>query len=483
MGLPEAARRVRRRRWYVAAVLAAVACGAVAAPPPAASSLPARDDWFGIYMGGAKIGWSHASVRPEAGRPGVHRISDETYMRLAQMGVTVEMTVRYDAFVRDDLSPLGFEFRTENPMQTVSASGKVEKDRLRVDVRTGGETRTEEIDVAGVDLFGLNELKAARDGYDVGDVVEGRIFEPVSLRAVPYRLEVVDTETMRVGDAETTVYVVTTRIQGIETRSWLTRDGSMLRSIAPMGIEMRREDERTARAPGARGVTDIVLKMTVPAPWPSTAQPRRARRMTALFGGAPDSPEGMSGGVQSISRGETPGEVRIVVDLDHPAADPPPDASTTAPSVYVQSDHPRIVEAARAAAGDGPPAARLAALVRWVHDAMTRAPAFTLPSALDVLESRRGDCNEHAVLLAALARAEGIPCRVAAGLVWLDGSFYYHAWNEAWLDGAWRPVDATFGQATADATHVRLVAGDLDAQMRIAEVAGRLTARILEASE
>ena len=96
-----------------------------------------------------------------------------------------------------------------------------------------------------------------------------------------------------------------------------------------------------------------------------------------------------------------------------------------------------------------------------------------------MLASLRGDCNEHAVLFAALARAAGIPARVVAGAVYGDDGFYYHAWNEVWLDG-WVSVDAVFDQMPVDATHVKLIDGGPEKHARIAEVVGRLALVRLE---
>ena len=90
-----------------------------------------------------------------------------------------------------------------------------------------------------------------------------------------------------------------------------------------------------------------------------------------------------------------------------------------------------------------------------------------------MLRTRRGDCNEHAVLLAALARAAGIPARVVAGAVYADDGFYYHAWNELWL-GAWVSADAVFDQMPADATHVKLVEGGPERHLALAELVGQL---------
>ena len=72
-----------------------------------------------------------------------------------------------------------------------------------------------------------------------------------------------------------------------------------------------------------------------------------------------------------------------------------------------------------------------------------------------------------------MARALGLPARIAVGLVYLRGAFYYHAWPEVFVDGGraaaacWLPVDPTLNQFPADATHVRLARGGLDRQAAI----------------
>jgi transglutaminase-like putative cysteine protease len=95
---------------------------------------------------------------------------------------------------------------------------------------------------------------------------------------------------------------------------------------------------------------------------------------------------------------------------------------------------------------------------------------------------RRGDCNEHAVLVAALLRAAGVPTRIVAGLAYAGDGFYYHAWNEVWLDG-WMSADAVFDQMPVDATHVQLIEGGPERHVRLAEVVGRLALTRLQEKE
>ena len=77
------------------------------------------------------------------------------------------------------------------------------------------------------------------------------------------------------------------------------------------------------------------------------------------------------------------------------------------------------------------------------------------------------------MLYVALARSVGLPARTAAGLVYLRGRFYYHAWPEVWL-GRWVAVDPTLGQFPADAAHLRFVTGELARQLDLVRLIGRL---------
>ena len=58
----------------------------------------------------------------------------------------------------------------------------------------------------------------------------------------------------------------------------------------------------------------------------------------------------------------------------------------------------------------------------------------------------------------------------------LGDDFYYHAWPEVQLGGPtdWVPVDPTFGQFPADATHLKVVNGDLDKQIEIMGMIGKV---------
>jgi transglutaminase-like putative cysteine protease len=117
-------------------------------------------------------------------------------------------------------------------------------------------------------------------------------------------------------------------------------------------------------------------------------------------------------------------------------------------------------------------------LLDWVHTHIKKRPVLSLPDALSTLENRVGDCNEHAVLLAALARAAGIPARIEAGLVYLKGRFYYHAWNLLYL-GKWITADSLFGQLPADVSHLRFATGSPEQQLDLMGLIGKVQLTII----
>jgi hypothetical protein len=148
----------------------------------------------------------------------------------------------------------------------------------------------------------------------------------------------------------------------------------------------------------------------------------------------------------------------------------------------VQSNHPEIVKLAqRLARGQRDPRVVAERINRWVYDSLTKRITFGIPSALQVLRARGGDCNEHAQLFVALARAAGIPARVDGGLAYINGKFYYHAWPEIFLRD-WVPVDPTFGQFPADAAHLRFTIGGLGRQAEMIRLMGRLKIDVVSVS-
>jgi transglutaminase-like putative cysteine protease len=206
------------------------------------------------------------------------------------------------------------------------------------------------------------------------------------------------------------------------------------------------------------------------------------RLLVRLDGVDLSGPE-VQGAGQTVNGNEV--EVRDAETLRAEAGEPDL-SSYLRPELFIESDAPEIVaEAKKAAAGATAPRLVAERLTRYVNALLDKKPTVSLPSAREVLRTGVGDCNEHTALYVAMARALGVPARIAVGLVYLRGGFFYHAWPEVYVDegrgrGLWLPVDPTLNQFPADATHIRLARGGLDRQVAILPAIGRAKMRVLD---
>ena len=94
--------------------------------------------------------------------------------------------------------------------------------------------------------------------------------------------------------------------------------------------------------------------------------------------------------------------------------------------------------------------ARIAALRDWIERSFTYTPVSTAETtALDTFIRREGICRDYAHVLITLARASGVPARIASVYALGVEPPDFHAVAEVFLGGAWHLVDAT-GMAKAD---------------------------------
>lgn len=94
-------------------------------------------------------------------------------------------------------------------------------------------------------------------------------------------------------------------------------------------------------------------------------------------------------------------------------------------------------------------------LTLWIASQVTTIPAAGGGSALLALKERRGSADAKARLLVTMARAAGIPARVANGVAATAETARGHSWAEIWLAG-WQAADPTFGQFPASTALIRI---------------------------
>lgn len=144
---------------------------------------------------------------------------------------------------------------------------------------------------------------------------------------------------------------------------------------------------------------------------------------------------------------------------------PEPTASYLQPTFFIDSDHPAVAafarEATAGAASDREKAVKLfyAARDGIRYDPYSIRPDQESYKASTVLAEGKGFCIPKAVLLAAAARAVGIPSAIGLSdvqnhftskrLQQIMGGrdiFMHHGWAALFVDGAWRKVVPAFNR-------------------------------------
>jgi len=465
-------------------------------------------EFYAVSLGAGPIGYASSTVDTT---PEGLRVQDLMVVDVEALGKVQRTQIATDVRLTRDLRLKGFAASLDAPGAAFRAQGTVEGDTVLSVALDAGTARPQTMRVGLRHPIVMNSLLPLQLAFGhqlaPGKTYAVRVFDPRWMEERDVTVRVLAESTLVVPDSarrdsaagrwvpahldSLTAWKVAEESDGIATESWIDRQGRVVSAVSPIGFRMDRmpfemavenwrRSAATRVAAGAGG--DVVAATAIAANVP--LQPHDLDVLRVVLGDVPLAGFDLAGGRQSLAgdtlvvrretgvggvlgRGQPRYDARLPVTDTALAAD-------LAPEPLVQSDDPRVQAQARQIAGRERRAGPVAELLtRWVHDNLKKEITISVPSAVQVLEERRGDCNEHTVLYVALARALGLPARTAAGLVYLSGHFYYHAWPEVWL-GEWVAVDPTFGQFPADASHLRFVIGGLARQVELLRLIGRL---------
>jgi len=470
-----------------------------------ASSEGVTESWSGIYIGGEKIGTSvnRSAPRDDGGLV----LQERTNLRLMLLGAPNEITLANDVHVTGDgrVEALRSQVRTtvQGVPVTLRAEGRPRGDRgMTLDLfQAGAKLTTMELD--DVPATSATLYRAVLEGDPkAGDRFTLPYFNPLSLSNAEATVTVVGTESAVTPLGET---IVATRLlvdnAGQQLDVLVAPDGRRLEEQevgGGLGMRVVGETQDTALHRGwpldAEDAVDLIALSSIPLDQRLPGGGRDVSRLVLKVDGPTAIDELLTRHHGDRWDRETKQLTLLRPRLDR-AADyqlPSQDRATSPwlrSTTFIQSDDPRFVRKAGGILGDRLQATDAAMLLEsWVHENLAKVPVAGVPSAKEILSSMRGDCNEHTTLYAALARSVGLPTKLAAGIVYsesifADGAFYYHAWPEVWLGDEWVALDPTFGQSPADATHLKLVEGELDKQTELMAVIGRLRLSVVSVEE
>jgi hypothetical protein len=469
-------------------------------------SLPPGATYYALSLGGQQIGFASNTVDTLAD---TIRVDDVMVLEVPALGEIHRTDARTEAWLTRQLELRGFNALLRGDLGEFAARGTVHGDSLlTVELESGGSHQTVRVPLERpIVLPGLLPLHVTFGGrVQVGGRFKMRTFDPLLLRERDVELQVTGDSTFIVPDSASfdstsqrwlparwdTVHAfrINQEMGGISVDAWIDDLGRIVRASSPMGFTMERSAFEIAHENFRRRDPATTLAASSGDVIRQTAVESNVRLRTASLTELRVRLQGvdlrgfdLAGGRQTL-RGDTlvvttEREELLTPEYRLPAIGPEFAAFTT-PEPLIQSRDPRILAQARQIVGRTRDPRRVAEQMnRWVYENLEKAITVSVPSAVQVLEARRGDCNEHTVLYVALARALGLPARTAAGLVYLDGRFYYHAWPEVYLNG-WVAVDPTFGQFPADASHLRFTVGGLARQVELIRLIGRLELDVVQ---
>lgn len=449
----------------------------------AAPAAPGREAWMSIFQNQRRIGFSHTRLFPKAAG---YELEEKVMMRLNTMGMLQDLRLRTRADLSADLALERFEFDLQSGSFRFSAQGTVSGDGLGILTETAGHRRHADIPVRKKVYLTATLLDRLQgQALNPGDRYTLDIFDPATLSQTAVTAEIIGREQLAIADASVAATRIRMDVRGMTQTAWVSDAGEVLRERGLLGLRLEKTTaEEALRDLGAAAIEDLAEAAAVTPDRP-LSEPQRLDLLRVRIGGTRTEGLQLNGGRQRFVDGILAVQREDLADLPAlpaPEALPPLERAYLRPEPLIQSDHERIRTLVRSILGDSPPASALDRshrLMGWIGRHIEKRPVLSMPDALSTLENRMGDCNEIAVLFAAMARAAGIPARVEAGLVHRQGKFYYHAWNLLFL-GRWVTADAVFGQLPADVTHLRLATGSMQQQVDLVGAIGNLTIHILD---
>jgi len=478
-----------KRSFFIllSAALAAVflSLPVFAAAPYQLTAPPLGERWFAILIDNEQVGFyrQQTTALPEGG----YRIEGDGSVRMKVMGFTKESSSREIYQVAPNLA-----LKTVEVEQTINGSksrlsGKTIPGGLQIRREADGKSSLKTLK-AKSELFpgpALNLIPLFK-GTATGKTLRVFSFDPEELAIKEVKITVL-------GEGKTPEGVPAFKLRNnlypfVDNEIWLDQQGNTLLESVRDGLVITKAEPPEKLAAFVSGMAlskkDLIYDFSlVRINPPLKKAPAKLVGLSVAITGYGDQIPLLSNGWQQIERQQ--GRVVITTGSLRKPADTLLKQTAEAylqPSEGIESASAEISAKAKELTGSlKTNQERVQVLATWtaswIEDSIEDGG-----SAVVALNKKKGNCQTHAKLYSALARAAGIPTRFVSGLVSQDGaSFLYHSWAESLLDGRWVAVDPTFNQVPADPTHLAFFEGNRLADLApLVGVIGKIKVTILE---
>lgn len=437
------------------------------------------ESWMNIYQKNKKIGVVHRTFYT---RDKGFRFAENVFMQINTMGVMQPLKISTSGNLNHDMTISSFNFDLTSSLFRFNAHGHVVKNKLILVTGLPGAQENREIPLHETPLFSGSIYDAAfRANMEKNTTRSFSIFDPSTLAMRSIKITRKADEVIFVLEQRILAQKYCADFMGAENCTWLDKNGDALKETGILGLSLEKVSRQKAQEGIAKDAsTDFTQIASVPANV-IIDDPEKLSRIKIKISGIGGLLLYLNGGRQSLRKDiltitrERPSQLHSSINVL------PKNATLFLKETpLVQANHPQMKKQLDKIIKPGDvPEEKVRKIINWVYRHIEKKPVLSVPNALEVLENKVGDCNEHAVLVAALLRTAGIPSQIETGLTYLRGRFYYHAWNIVYL-GGWITADAVFNQFPADVTHIRLIRGEASEQLDLMGVIGKIRLEILE---
>ena len=425
-----------------------------------------QEHFYGIYMRDTRIGYMKRLMLPT--NTG-YKMFEEGVMRISFLGEKREIRMNMYSDMDKDFRLRSFVFQINSDKDNMSVKGEVEGKNIAISFLTEGKKNVYRIPMKERPIIPSAIVPyMVKSGFNKDKAMKISIFDPSTIMGYSADISLLGWEKISIEGEEIRVFHMKTTFKGIEVHGWVDESGTIVKELSPIGLIVQKEKEKKES-----DYFDANLLASV-ATIGRIENPKNTSSMKIKIEAKKELIDVLKRyypvkeNILEIQRG----------NLSHVKLNP---ASFLEPSPFINSDDTAIRSFLPNIIGSNTrDIDKVHSIMVWVHKNLKKTPTFSIPLARDVFIKRAGDCNEHAVIFAAFARAAHIPCVIASGMVYNNDNFYYHAWNLVYIEDKWVDVDSTFNQFPADATHIILTLGDISDSIEIMQFLKNITIHVLD---
>lgn len=447
------------------------------------------DRWYVVQMAGKHAGYAHTTERQKD-----DKIVTQTDLKLTvQRGdQAIDIEIEMWFVETADGQPVEASSTVRPGALAIVQHVKFAEDEIVLTTGQGDAARikrTPVLDPSFCPPAAAQRLIEARIAEGAKDITVGLIDVSMGVNPLTVSMNIIGHENVEVFGKVVPAVVweaTASNMPGVQMREYVDEQGRAVKSsvqlLPGMDITMIEADEQLAKA---KVDPPKIMAQTLVHPDKPIVKPRETRsaiyRVTINNAGTASINMPRTGYQRVVWDDKT--TAAVVLDLDQPvnAMDDLPTDADIDPSDMIDHDDEAVREllelALEGLPEDTPDYVVASRLRAFVHSYIDEKDlSVGLAKAGQVARTAQGDCTEHAVLLTALLRANGIPARTVSGLLYVEkflgqeGVFGYHMWTQAWLEqgepgspagGRWADLDAVLPDHDFDAAHIALTVSSM----------------------